>query len=177
MFEDYIEDACHFASEAGKAPDDRQACRDYRAAVFYALGAVEAFINFIADTFAQDDGWPAFEVAFLSDKRFGTDKGSFKVLDQIEYHRLEEKLRYLIWKFDPSFDFNLNAAWCQLLEFKEMRDTITHPRQDKEELRPEDYQKQVKTGISAVFTIVDHLCVGIFKRHLRKQLTDLRPSL
>lgn len=174
MFEDYLEDASCFANQANKTSDIREAKRYYRASIFYTMGAVEAFVNYIANTLAHGPDWPEYEIAFLSDNKFDLEKGSFKIIQQAEYHRLEDKLRFLLVKFDPGFDFQGVAAWCRLLEFKELRDDITHPRSDDDTLVVVDYKKKVESGITAAIEIMSAIMNGAFGHPLRKKLIDLK---
>lgn len=174
MFEEYLEDSSYFAAEARKKKDELEAKRYYRVSVFCAWSAIEAFVNFVGDTFEQGDSLPPFEIAFITDKRFGILKGRFEVLDQVEYHRLEDKLKFLISKFCPTFDFEKMSCWSRLNEFKKFRDTLTHPRSDKDEVDVTEYEKKTKIGLSSIIEIMDHLCMGIFKKPLRKQIQDLR---
>jgi hypothetical protein len=111
----------------------------------------------------------------LTDKKFGISGGEFQILDQVEYHRLEDKLRFLICKFVPDFDFAHTPCWSRLLEFKRLRDDLTHPRQDEDELDITEYKNKIETGLSSVIEIMNHLCVGIFRRPLRQKLVDLIP--
>ena len=120
MFEEYLQDASDFlfiANEASKKGNPREARKYYRASVFYLAGATEAFLNFIADSFAKANKLPAHEIAFLNDKSliFSPEKGT--VIEKIEFHRLEDKLRVLINRFESDFDFQ-SKAWNWLMQFK-----------------------------------------------------------
>lgn len=173
MFEDYLEDAAYFAAKVKNSTDPQQTSRYSRASIFHTMGAIEAFINYIGDTFAQSNVYEAYEIAFLTDYRFGFNNTSFDIITQVEYHRIEDKIRFLITKFIPGFDFEHNKDWCQLLQFKKFRDLITHPRQNALDISPNDYIKNAKLGLNSVIGIIDSLCRGIFDRPLRKRLTDL----
>jgi len=173
MFEDYLEDSNYFAIEASKASNEREAKRYYRVSVFCAMSAVEAFINYIGDTLAQGEVFPLYEIAFLTDKKFDISGGTFQILDQMEYHKFEDKLKFLICKFVPDFDFDKTPCWSRLLELKKLRDTITHPRQDEDEIDIAEYQKKLTAGLSSAIEIMNYISKGIFKRPLRKKLLDL----
>ena len=173
MFEEYLEDSNYFAKEASKAGSEREAKRYYRVAVFCTMSAVEAFINYIGDTLAQGETFQPYEIAYLTDKKFDVSGGTFQILEQIEYHRLEDKLKFLICKFVPDFDFFSTPCWSRLLEFKKFRDTITHPRQDEDEIDITEYKKKIETGLSSAIEIMNYLCKGIFRRPLRKKILDL----
>lgn len=173
MFEGYLEDSYYFADHASEFTEERDQKRYYRASIFCAASGLEAFLNFLGDTFAQGGVFHAYEVALLTDKKFGLRHGHFDLLPQDEYHRIEDKLRYLISKFAPDFDISLNPAWPQFLEFKKFRDSITHPRQDEDEVDIKDYQRMIESGLSSIITIMNYLSKGIFKKPLRKKLRDL----
>jgi hypothetical protein len=173
LFEEYLEDSNYFAVEASKTVSEREAKRYYRVAVFCAMSAVEAFINYIGDTLSQGETLRSYEIAYLTDKKFDISGGTFQMLEQVEYHRIEDKLKFLICKFVPNFDFVSTPCWSRLLEFKKFRDYITHPRQDEDEIDITEYKKKIETGLSSAIEIMDYLCKGIFNRPLRKKILDL----
>lgn len=173
MFEEYLEDSNYFAVKASEASSEREAKRYYRVSVFCAMSAVEAFINYIGDTLTQGEILQPHEIAFLTDKKFDFSERAFQIFDQMEYHKIEDKLRFLISKFAPDFGFDKTPCWSRLLEFKRFRDTITHPRQDEDEIDIAEYQRKLKMGLGSAIEIMNSLCKGIFKRPLRKKLLDL----
>lgn len=173
MYEDYLKDSNYFALEAKKKTNEQERKRYYRVSVFCAWSAIEAFVNYVGDTLGQADDFERCEIAFITDKRFGVSEGKFDILDQDEYHRLEDKLKFLICRFCPTFDFGKIPCWSQLLEFKKFRDSLTHPRKDEDETALQEYDKRIKVGVSSIIEVMDHLCQGIFKQPLRKQVKDL----
>ena len=176
MFEDYLQDSYEFleiAQETDKTSGERQARRYYRASVFYAAGAIEAFVNYIADSFAKAQSLSPVVIAFLSDKILTFDKG--KLVERVEFHGLDEKLRLLLDRFVPDFDFN-SASWSRLMAFKELRDRLVHPRQHEDETDVAEYQMMVCAGLSAVIEIMNCLSQGIFGKPIRRQLLDLIPE-
>jgi len=175
VFEDYLEDARDLASRARQASAEREAKRYYRASVFYAVGAIEAFVNYVGDTFAQGGSLQPYEVAFLTDRKFDVVGARFEILEEPEYHRVEDKLKFVISKFIPTFDFQKTASWSRLLSLKRFRDRITHPRGEEDEVPVPDYERTIRSGLSSTIEIMDLLCKGIFRRPLRKKLLDLRP--
>ena len=173
MFEEYLEDANHFALKASRESSEREIKRRYRVAIFCAMSAVEAFINYVGDTLIKGEALKPYERAFLTDKKFDVSGGTFQILEQVEYHRLEDKLKFLICKFVPNFDFEHEPCWSRLLLLKKFRDKITHPRQDEDEIDVAEYKKKIEMGISAAIEIMNYLCKGIFNRPLRKKILDL----
>ena len=112
MFEDYLQDAYEFlllARKESTSLHDREARRYYRATVFYTAGAIEAFVNYIADSLAKANTLPTHEIAFLNDKNwiFSPEKGM--LVERVEWHKLDDKLRVLIRRFSPTFDLSGRA--------------------------------------------------------------------
>lgn len=173
MFEDYLEDAYHLARQAKTSQNEAAKKRYYRAAVLYSASAVEAFLNFIAETLETGNALEPFELAFLCDRRFGLNQGKFQALDSIEYHRIEDKLRMLLTKFRPQYDVTTEPSWSHLSELRGLRDGIVHPRGQDDEVTPEQYGKRLSRGMAAAIEVMDHLCQGIFNKRLRKKLRDL----
>jgi hypothetical protein len=173
MFEDYLEDAHYLSTKASEVSDDKEARRYYRASVFYAISAIEAFINYIGDASAQGEVLEPFEIALLTDKKFGLSKdGCFAILEPIEYHRLEDKIRFLLSKANSKYDF-LSPDWSRFVEFKRLRDAITHPRNDKDEISTQSYRKTIQKGLGATIKVMNEICKGIFGRPLRKRVIEL----
>ena len=176
MFEEYLQDSNEFlsiAKEAFKASNEREARRYYRASVFYSAGAIEAFVNYIADSFAKAESLTAHETAFLNDKRlvFSIDKG---LNERTEYHSIDDKLRLLLNKFVPSFDFG-NVLWSNFMQFKNFRGSLVHPRQPEDKTEIVEYQTKVPTGLSSIIELMNCVSRGISQKPLRKQLLDLIP--
>src|SRR4030042_6439665 len=124
MFEEYLADSNYFAIKALEIKREGEKRRYYRVSVFCAMSAVEAFINYIGDTLETSKTLECYEIAFLMDKKFGIVDGSFKISNQNEYHKIEDRLKFLFHKFDSNFNFNRNSAWSNFIEFKKFRDKI-----------------------------------------------------
>jgi hypothetical protein len=177
MFEEYLQDAYEFLSVGERMSgnsNDREARRYFRASVFYAAGAMEAFVNYIADAFAKAGSITPHEISFLNDKAlvFSVEKG---LNEKNEFHKLEDKARLLIRKFSPTFDFQ-SITWIRFMEFKDFRDSLVHPRQIEDETATTDYRKKVRTGLKAIIEVMNVISQGMFQKPLRKQLLDLIPE-
>jgi hypothetical protein len=177
VFEDYLQDSYDFLSYAerfAKEADERNARRYYRAAVFYASGAMEAFVNYIADSFAQARNLSDHEIAFLNDKAilFSATKG---IVERVEFHKLDDKIKVLMHRFSPGFDF-MSIEWNKFMEFKKVRDSLVHPRQVDDETPVQTYKKAVREGLKAIIEIMNNLSQGLWGKPLRRQLLDLIPD-
>jgi len=174
LFEEYLEDSYYFRLEALNCNNSGVTKRYYRVSVFCAIGAIESFVNYVGDAFATGKILKPYEIAFLTDRTFAPEQDEFKIIDRAEYHRLEDKLRFLIFKFVKNFDFENTPCWSRLIEFKKFRDSLIHSREDEDITSLDQYKRITALGLSAVIEIIDHLCKGIFNKPLRKQITDLR---
>lgn len=177
MFEEYLEDSYEFfvtGENLLREGKDREARRYFRASVFYASGAIEAFVNYLADAFSKAESLTPHETSYLNDKAlvFSPEKGVF---ERTEYHRLEDKLRLLIRKFVLSFDFQ-SKTWIKFMELKDLRDSLVHPRQIDDEMTTSDYRSRVRAGLKAIIELMDCISRGMFKKPLRKKLLDLMPD-
>jgi hypothetical protein len=171
MFEEYLQDSYEFLSSAeglASRGATRESRRYFRAAIFYASGAIEAFVNYLADSFAKAKSLPEHEVLFLTDKAlvFARNKG---FTEKTEFHPLESKLRVLIGKFVPGFDFK-GLIWNRFVEFKDLRDSLVHPRES------DDYKSKVRAGLKAIIELMNEIMKGMSGRPLRKQILDLIPE-
>ena len=177
MFEEYLQDSYEFLSIAErlyKESNLREARRYYRASVFYASGAIEAFINYIADCFAKGESISKYEISFLNDKAlfFTPDKG---LKEKVEFHKLDDKIRFLMKKFVLEFDFQ-SLTWIKFMEFKDFRDSLVHPRQIDDDTSISEYHNKVSSGLKAIIEIMNFISKGVFQKPLRNQLLDLIPE-
>lgn len=175
MFEEYLQDASVFFEEAKKTTDHRIARRYYRASVFYTSGAMEAFVNYIADTFEKGETFTPHEIAFLTDKTIIFSRSKFTVTEKVEYHSVEEKIKFLLNKFSSDFNFN-NSSWSSLMELKIIRDSLTHPKNSEDETNPEQYRKILCAGLHGVISTMNTVSEEIFGKPIRPQILDLKPE-
>lgn len=175
MFEEYLQDASEFFRLAAENSDVRIARRYYRAAVFYTASAMEAFVNYVADTFEKGGTFTPHEIAFLTDKNLAFSQKRWIVEEKTEFHRVEDKIRFLLHKFSPEFDFN-NQAWSSLMNLKDVRDSLIHPRVAEDETTIEAYRRILGTGLHGVISTMNSISEAIFKKPLRPQILDLRPE-
>lgn len=105
-------------------------------AIILAWASVESFVNNMLDDFGSLPGgiFELHERAFLLEKKLklmdsGDDVGRF-VLEGTEYHRIEDKIFFLVAKFsstNPTLKKG-DTLWGKFQEFKKTRDNLVHPR-------------------------------------------------
>jgi hypothetical protein len=173
MFEDYVEDAYSLAISARGETDERVAKRYYRAAIFYAVSSIEAFLNFVGETLENGGKVPEYEIAFLKDRKFGIAGDSFEMLSQMEFHKIEEKLRFLIKKHAKNYDLGSEPSWADFIAFKKFRDELVHPRKMEDEIGISEYDEILRVGLGSTIEIMDTLCKGLFDKGLRKKIVEM----
>ena len=78
-------------------------------------------------------------------------------------------------RFQTAFDFT-SKTWVKFMEFKDLRDSLVHPRDFEDERPLGDYSKQVSESLAAVINVMNALSQSIFGKPLRRQLLDLMPE-
>ena len=96
-------------------------------------------------------------------------------MEKGKFYKLDDKLKFLLRKFVRDFNFS-NTIWSKVMEFKDFRDSLVHPRKADDDIDVKEYKKKVRAGISSIIEIMNLLCQGIFMKPLRKQLLDLIPE-
>jgi hypothetical protein len=177
MFEEYLQDSYEFltlASNLAAKSSDMEARRYYRGAVFCASGAIEAFINYLAESFAKAASLSEHEICFLNDQTlvFSAEKG---LQQKQKYNPLDQKIKFLLRRFVSNFDFQ-SSTWIKFKEFKAVRDGLVHPRQAEDETSLKEYDQKVRAGLTTVIEIMNQLSIDVFRKPLRKKLLDLIPE-
>lgn len=178
MFEDYLEDANYFF-ECGRQHNinEKVARRYYRAAIFCCVSAMESFISYVADTLSKGAPLEAQAIAFLRDKKFvfRINKPDLLV-EEREFHSLEDKLGLLIKRYLVNFDFKNQSDWKNIILIKDIRNNLIHSKVEDDVTKLEDYDKNMKNALSSIIIIMDKLYGAIFNVRLRPKLLDLIPE-
>ena len=109
-------------------------------ACILAWSAMESFVNNMLDDFASlnQETFDLHERAFLLEQRLtfvneGKSIGQF-ILEGKEYRKLEDKIFFLIAKCGGVGLKNVKGKtlWQKFENFKDVRDSLVHPRRDKD---------------------------------------------
>ena len=135
-------------------------------ATVLAWTAIESFVNNRLDDYGvlPEDVFELHERAFLLEKRLrfvdrGSDIGCF-VLEGAEYHRLEDKIFFLIAKFSSRGAHNIRgqSLWQNFEEFKDVRNGLMHPRRDTEiSLSVEMIRAYIQTTKAIIQLVSEHI--------------------
>lgn len=127
--------------------------------------AIESFTNNMLDDFASlpADLFELHERALLLEKRVrfldeGTDKGKF-ILEKKEYRRLEEKIFFLLAKFNKGAHLSKgDKLWQDFENLKELRNNLLHPRKNIEFKLDVDIAKQsLESAKKIIIFIADNV--------------------
>lgn len=178
MFEDYLKDSHEFflnASEANNNNDVNKARRYYRVSVMCAFCAIESFVNYTAKSFEEANNIDRLELCFLTDKElyFSPSQG---IKTRIKFTSLDEKLKVMIRRFYPTYDFGKSVPWSNLMKFKEFRDSLVHSRKSEDETLLSEYELKIKRGFKSVVELMDLISQGMYQKPLRRNLLDLIPE-
>lgn len=176
MFQDYIQDSFSFyeLAEKNSAVSDRLARMYYRASVFCAASSLEAFVNFIGDTFSKGNTIDKNEIAFLNDMALEISPTKAILETKTKYYSVDSKIKFILKRFAVPLDTSTSSQWRHFVEFKTLRDSLVHPRNMTDELELNDYKNKIKRGLNANIDIMNEISKKVFSKPLRKKLTDLK---
>lgn len=175
MFEEYLQDASALFDLGKTSDDERISRRYYRATVFYSYSALEAFINQISETLYDSKNITKEQYYFLIDKKQEFSATTFKLIIKDEYHRVDEKIKLIIKKYSPKFNF-ANTDWTHLIELKKIRDSLMHPKNSEDQLELNEYVRIINNGLNGVIATINNMNQFVYRRPLRLQILDLRPD-
>lgn len=178
MFEEYLQDSNVFyliATNAKSKKETVSARRYYRVSVMCAFNSIESFVNYISNSFEQANNLEKLEICFLNDQElyFSSAKG---VSTRTKYNPIDEKLKVIIKRFCPKYDFAKSNEWSNLNHFKDFRDSLVHSRKSEDDIALSEYEKRYKLGFKSIVTIMNLISKGMYNKPLRRNLLDLIPE-
>lgn len=174
MFEEYLQDAYTFYSMAKKSQQERETKMFFRSSVFCAASALEAFVNFIGDTLSKGGNLDKNELAFLNDKILEVSPSKAQVEEKSKYFSIDNKLKFIIKKFNVSIDVSASPQWSYFSDLKTLRDRLIHSRDDQDNVSVVEYEAKIKNGLNAHIDIMNAISQKLFTKPLRRSLTDLK---
>lgn len=178
MFEEYLKDSSELfkiAETYSKKSNEIEAKRYYRVAIFCASSAMEAFINYIGDSYKKAESSNKHGIAFLNDKQIIFDPKKGKTIQQTRYYSITDKIKFLIMMFVMDFDFCTNKYWSYYNIFKKLRDSLIHPKLFDDETDLLVYKDVFQKGLTGIIELMDIISKGIFTKGLRQNILDLKP--
>jgi hypothetical protein len=137
---------------------------------------MEAFINYIGDSFNKAETLSTHERAFLNDIQLIFDPKKGILQSQCRYFSIDDKAKFLLKHFSPKYDFGESEAWASFINFKIFRDSLVHPRQMDDEIEIGVYNDKLRIGMFGTITLMNDISQSVYKRPLRKKILDLIPE-
>lgn len=182
MFEEYLADAKAFYEMANEEMHQNNvllAKRFYRAAIFHSLGAIEAYVNYIASGFqVTNEILLPQEIAFLNDIEIVFDPRKGQISKKKRYYSIEDKVKFLLKKYPgkPSFNLGSDIRWNHFREIKNLRDKLMHPREFDDETPIEQYKGTLERGLKSIIEIMNIISQKVYRKSLRRRVLDLMPE-
>lgn len=124
-----LEEAKRFLekSKEEKAGEGRDAY--LHASLVLGFGALEAYVNGIADELLVDTAVPIMDRAILSEREVVLMDGEFRVLpDRLKIYRLEDRIQFLYRRYSKR-PVDKNAEWWnELVGGMHLRNELAHPK-------------------------------------------------
>jgi len=99
------------------------------AALNLAFCALEAHLNAIAEDFLTLSNLSPQERSVLSERKVELEHGEFRITDQVQIYRLEDRILFLCHRFSKKKSLDRKAAyWGQFKEALDLRNGVTHPK-------------------------------------------------
>lgn len=132
------------------------------ASLLLSISALEAFINGIADDFAQSSALSLLEKSLLLEKDITFDRGEYELSARLKISRLTDKIEFLYRFFSKTaIDKSSSIWWSNLQTGIDLRNKIVHPKE-----MAAISLMQLENTILAVINCVDDLFKIIYKRGL-----------
>ncbi|MCB0497547.1 MAG: hypothetical protein KDC79_15495 [Cyclobacteriaceae bacterium] len=174
MFEDYLKDSKYFYEQASSEEGDEDLSRRYfRAAVFCAASAMEAFINFIGSTIETAGTLEPNEIAYINDQVLEISPSKGLVESKMKFNPIDGKIKFIIKRLNVDVSFESDVNWNHFKDFKKLRDRLVHPKDTEDEISVTEYQSKLKYGLNANIYLINKIAAKVFTKGLRKSLLDL----
>jgi len=174
MFEEYLKDTKHFYQQAILQTKAELARANFRASVFCASSAMEAFINFVGETVETSEILNANEIAYLNDKILEVNPSKGNVEERKKFQPIDGKIKFLIKKFSVDIEIQNDLNWSKFISLKQLRDKLVHSKEFTDNTPIDNYKKKLTSGINSTIYLIDRISRKIFSKGLRRQILDMR---
>lgn len=174
MFEDYLFDSNYFYEEAVNNDDEILKKRFFRVSIFCLTSAIEAFVNYIGSSIEIAGSIDKNEIAFLNDKTIEIKPSSGSVTERTKYYSIEDKIKFIIKRFNVEIDIGNDSNWGHFLNIKNLRDDLIHSREINDETDLDEYKRTMKNGLNSGIYLINEISKKLFRKSLRTSLLDLK---
>lgn len=166
---DLISDSKYFLDQAKDNKKEIIKLRYIRAVITTIWSALEGWINCVSSDFVllPEEKLKLYEKAFLLEKKLLlTEKGEFKITNQDQYNRIQDKILYLLKRFGNYEVDKGSKLWNNFKTTKKLRDGLTHPKSELLETKSLTI-KNAEVAIDSVVEMLKLLTKKIYKKQLK----------
>ena len=132
----------------------------FHASIIMGFCSLEAHINAIADDFLTRTDLSLHDKSVLSEKRVEFAEGRFKLSDNLQIYRLEDRLLYLCERFSKRPLDRTTAYWGKFKAALALRNNLSHPKDPPVTIT----QRSVESALKTILEILNVLYRKIYKR-------------
>ena len=140
--------------------------------LLFAISALEAYVNGIADDFKDAAILNLYEKGFVLEKNISLKNGEFVLVDRLKMSRLIERIEFMFTKFDSTKLDKRSTWWQNLKKGISLRNSLVHPKEFTQ-----ISEKQIEATLLAVIECVNNLFLAIYKRKLPSKSMGLDSKL
>jgi hypothetical protein len=146
-----LEEAKGFLEKARGAAISKNKEAYLHAALNLGFCALEAHLNAIAEDFLTLANLSPHERSILSERKVDLEHGKFRITNQSQIYRLEDRLLFLCTRFSKKAPLNRTAAyWGQFKEALDLRNSLTHPKSPAIVT-----EKSIERALMAILEVLD----------------------
>ena len=150
-----FEEAKRFLEKGKEISGDGQIAF-FHAAILLGFSALEAHVNAIADEQLLRKDLGLHDQSILTEKEVRFKNGSFELGD-LKMYRLQDRIEFLCQRFGKGGLDKRASYWSGLLEAINLRNRLTHPKDDTEVSR-----KAVETALMAILELINAFYTDIY---------------
>jgi hypothetical protein len=155
-----LEEAKSFLEKARSVTNVTSRQAYLHAALNLVFCSLEAHLNSIADDFLTLSDLSPHERSILSERKVEIEDGEFRLTNQLQIFRLEDRLLFLCARFSKAGPLDRAAPyWAQFKQALLLRNGLTHPKEPVVIT-----EESVERALSAVLEVLDVAYRGLYKR-------------
>jgi hypothetical protein len=134
--------------------------------------ALEAHVNAIAEDFLTRSDLSSHERSLLSEMKVELSDGEFRVTQQMQIYRLEDRLLFLCHRFSKGRLDKRAGYWSQFKDTLALRNSLTHPKKPAVVT-----EASVERALLAILQLLDVLYKRIYGKNYPPRKRGLQPTI
>jgi len=155
-----LEEAKGFLEKAREVAIGKTKEAYLHAALNLGFCALEAHLNAIAEDFLTLPNLSPHERSILSERKVDLEHGEFRITNQLQVYRLEDRILFLCTRFSKKTSLNRKAAYLgQFKEALDLRNDLTHPKTPAMVT-----ERSIERALMAILQVLDVMYQRIYSR-------------